>query len=241
MTPTIDLICKHTSIRKFTEQPISSEQLNAILDAAQMASSSSFLQASSVIRITDTEKRAALVELTGGQKWVGQAAEFLVWCADFHRHQQIAPNAKLGYAEQLLIGAIDTALMAENALIAAESLGLGGVFIGGIRNNPADVVKLLELPSQVIPLFGLCLGHPNQAPSLRPRLPRSLVLHENAYQPDLDVQNLAKYDEQVRRYYKERTGANKATSWSEQIADTLEKESRPHIRAFLADQGFLSK
>ncbi|WKE65772.1 oxygen-insensitive NADPH nitroreductase [Gallaecimonas kandeliae] len=241
MNPTLDLIHNHKSIRKFTGQPIAPEQLDAIFQAAQAASSSSFLQAGSVIRVTDQAKRAKLVELTGGQPWVGSAAEFLVWCADFHRHQQVAPEAKLGYTEQLLIGAIDTALMAENALVAAESLGLGGVFIGGIRNHPDEVVKLLGLPRQVIPLFGMCLGHPDQAPSLRPRLPQALVVHENSYQQELDRALLAKYDEQVRRYYQTRPGSAKVMTWSEQVAATLKKESRPHIRAFLESQGFIQK
>ena len=89
-----------------------------------------------------------------------EAAEFLVFCADYHRHSQIVPEARTGFVEQLMIGAIDGALMAQNALLAAQSLGLGGVYIGGIRNNPAEVSEVLGLPHQVIPLFGLCLVIP---------------------------------------------------------------------------------
>ncbi len=68
-----------------------------------------------------------------------QAAEFLLFCADYHRHCEVVPDAQTGFVEQLLIGAIDGALMAQNALLAAQSMGLGGVYIGGIRNNPAAV------------------------------------------------------------------------------------------------------
>lgn len=242
MNDTIALLTQHRSIRKYTGEAISPEQLDAILAAAQAASTSSFLQASSVVRVTDLQKRAALVELTGGQKWVGEAAEFLVWCADFHRHQQIAEGALLGYTEQLLIGTVDTALMAQNALVAAESLGLGGVFIGGLRNHPEQVVELLALPKQVVPLFGMCLGHPAQQPSLRPRLPRPLVVHENSYNTELDRQLLADYDQQVKAYYQARAGANsKVMTWSEQITGILKKEARPHIRDFLSQQGFNRK
>lgn len=102
--------------------------------------------------------REELVTLTGGQKHVAQAAEFWVFCADFNRHLQICPDAQLGLAEQLLLGVVDTAMMAQNALTAAESLGLGGVYIGGLRNNIEAVTKLLKLPQHVLPLFGLCLG-----------------------------------------------------------------------------------
>ncbi|EFK2325831.1 oxygen-insensitive NADPH nitroreductase [Escherichia coli] len=160
MTPTIELICGHRSIRHFTDEPISEAQREAIINSARATSSSSFLQCSSIIRITDKALREELVTLTGGQKHVAQAAEFWVFCADFNRHLQICPDAQLGLAEQLLLGVVDTAMMAQNALIAAESLGLGGVYIGGLRNNIEAVTKLLKLPQHVLPLFGLCLGWP---------------------------------------------------------------------------------
>ena len=241
MNQVIELLKSHRSIRKFKDEPVTAEQLEQILLAGQAGSTSSFLQATSVIRITDSEKREKLMEFSGGQKWVGQAPEFLVWCADFNRHKTIAPEAKLGFAEQLLIGAVDTAIMAENALVAAESMGLGGLFVGGIRNNPQGVVDLLELPQQVIPLFGMCIGVPDQDPTIRPRLPLSLVLHENSYNTDLNREVLAEYDQRVHDYYEERMGANKVMTWSEQISATVSKEARPFMKAFLEKQGFAVK
>lgn len=196
MTPTIELICGHRSIRHFTDEPISEAQCEAIINSARATSSSSFLQCSSIIRITDKALREELVTLTGGQKHVAQAAEFWVFCADFNRHLQICPDAQLGLAEQLLLGVVDTAMMAQNALTAAESLGLGGVYIGGLRNNIEAVTKLLKLPQHVLPLFGLCLGWPADNPDLKPRLPASILVHENSYQP-LDKDALAQYDEQL--------------------------------------------
>lgn len=180
MTPTIELICGHRSIRHFTDEPISEAQREAIINSARATSSSSFLQCSSIIRITDKALREELVTLTGGQKHVAQAAEFWVFCADFNRHLQICPDAQLGLAEQLLLGVVDTAMMAQNALTAAESLGLGGVYIGGLRNNIEAVTELLKLPQHVLPLFGLCLGWPADNPDLKPRLPASILVHETA-------------------------------------------------------------
>ncbi len=180
MTPTIELICGHRSIRHFTDEPISEAQREAIINSARATSSSSFLQCSSIIRITDKALREELVTLTGGQKHVAQAAEFWVFCADFNRHLQICPDAQLGLAEQLLLGVVDTAMMAQNALTAAESLGLGGVYIGGLRNNIEAVTELLKLPQHVLPLFGLCLGWPADNPDLKPRLPASILVHENS-------------------------------------------------------------
>ena len=96
MTPTIDLLLSHRSIRHFTDEPITEAQRTAIINSARATSSSSFLQCSSIIRITDPAMREQLVTLTGGQKHVAQAAEFWVFCADFNRHLQICPEAQLG-------------------------------------------------------------------------------------------------------------------------------------------------
>lgn len=240
MTPTIDLICSHRSIRAFTAQPIAEEQREAIIRAALSTSSSSFLQCSSIIRVTDHTLRERLVEYSGNQKYVAEAAEFWVFCADFHRNQEICPEADVGYAEQLLLGTVDTALMAQNTLTAAESLGLGGVYIGGLRNNIAAVTELLKLPKQVLPLFGLCLGHPNQHPELKPRLPADIVMHENGYQP-LDKNRLAEYDADIAAYYESRSENKKHLNWTEQISAILRKERRPFILEYLHKQGWITR
>ncbi|MTD26665.1 oxygen-insensitive NADPH nitroreductase [Erwinia sorbitola] len=240
MTPTIELMRSHRSIRAYSDQPITAEQRAAILNAAQSASTSSFLQCSSIIRISDPEVRNALVPLSGGQQYVAQAAEFWVFCADFNRNQQICPDAQLGLAEQLLLGCVDTALMAQNALVAAESLGFGGCYIGGIRNNIAGVTELLKLPKFVLPLFGLCLGSPEQDPDTKPRMPVGMLVHENHYQP-LDTALLAQYDNQLVEYYQSRDSNRRTESWSEHIQKTLIKESRPFILDYLHQQGWATR
>ncbi|WP_426767713.1 oxygen-insensitive NADPH nitroreductase [Erwinia aphidicola] len=240
MTPTIDLLRSHRSIRAFTDRAISDEQRAAILAAAQSASSSSFLQCTSIIRITDPALREQLVTLSGGQKYVAQAAEFWVFCADFNRLQQICPDAQLGMAEQLLLGCVDTALMAQNALTAAESLGLGGVYIGGIRNNIAQVTELLHLPKFVLPLFGMCLGEPAQDPELKPRMPAAMLVHENSYQP-INREVLAQYDNELVEYYQHRDSNRRSESWSEHIQKTIIKESRPFILDYLHKQGWATR
>ncbi len=237
MTPTIELMCNHRSIRHFTGQPISEDQRNAIIRATQATSSSSFLQCTSIIRITEPALREQLVQLSGNQAHVGTAAEFWVFCADFNRHIQIQPDAQTGLAEQLLLGAVDTAMMGQSALTAAESLGLGGVYIGGIRNNIAAVTELLALPKLVLPLFGLCLGWPADRPDLKPRLPATLLMHENRYQP-LDKATLDAYDAAMTSYYHERGSNTRTDTWTDHIRRTLIKESRPFILDYLHQQGF---
>lgn len=238
ISSTIAVMRQHRSIRKFTDQTLSAEQRDAIMASAQAAPSSSFLQASAVIRISNPDLREQVMALCGNQVYVGSAAEFWVFCADFHRHLQWVPEAKTGFAEQLLIGAIDTALMGQNALTAAESLGLGGVFIGAVRNQPHELCDLLKLPKGVIPLFGLCIGYPAQDPEPKPRLPASLMFCENQYPTEFDARQMHDYDQRVQHYYRTRTGGNKEMSWTGQIGDTLSKEARPFMLDFLRQQGF---
>ncbi|TDT60224.1 nitroreductase [Enterobacter sp. AG5470] len=240
MTPTIDLLCAHRSIRRFKDEPITAAQREAIIASAQATSSSSFLQCSTIIRITDPALRAQLVTLTGGQQHVAQAAEFWVFCADFNRNFQICPEANPGLAEQLLLGVVDTALMAQNAFTAAESLGLGGVYIGGIRNSIEAVGELLQIPKHVLPLFGLCLGWPADDPGQKPRLPAQLVVHENHYQP-LDKAVLAQYDEEIAHYYLTRGSNTRRDTWSDHIRRTIIKESRPFILDYLHKQGWATR
>ncbi|WHP29932.1 oxygen-insensitive NADPH nitroreductase [Trabulsiella odontotermitis] len=240
MTPTIDLLRSHRSIRHFTDKPISEAQRNAIIASAQAASSSSFLQCSSIIRVTDPSLRAQFVTLTGGQQHVAQAAEFWVFCADFNRLLQICPDASLGRAEQLLLGAVDTAMMGQNAMAAAESLGLGGVFIGGIRNNIEAVGEALKVPKHVLPLFGLCLGWPADDPGVKPRMPAAMLVHENQYQP-VDEQILAQYDEEMASYYLSRNSNTRRDTWSDHIRRTVIKETRPFILDYLHKQGWATR
>lgn len=236
----IELMQSHRSIRQFTDQAIAPKDLEQILLAGQGASTSSFLQPSSVIRITDRVKRERLVTLTKNQQYVADAPEFLVFCADLQRHHQIVPDSQLGFTELTLISAVDTAMMGQNALLAAESLGLGGVFIGSIRSFPDEVCELLALPHYVFPLFGLCLGYPAEDPEVKPRMPLTMLLHENSYQP-LDKSQLAEYDYHVREYYKQRTHNSKAVSWSDMLAAKLAKEARPFMAECLHKQGLATK
>ncbi|WP_413113247.1 oxygen-insensitive NADPH nitroreductase [Thaumasiovibrio sp. DFM-14] len=237
---TTETLLSHRSIRAFKDKAIDESMLTTILECGRAASTSSFIQCVSIIRVTDPLKRQQLAEYAGGQAYVANCAEFLVFCADFHRHTQIVPDAELGFTEQTLIGAVDGALVAQNCLTAAESFGLGGVYIGGIRNAPDLVSETLALPCHVIPLFGLCLGYPAENPGQKPRLPLSLMVHENQYQP-MNSEVLEQYDRDVASYYIERTKGAKQHSWSEQMQNTLSKEARPFMKAFILSKGFSTR
>jgi nitroreductase len=239
------LLNAHRSIRKFTAKPIEQDTLNTLIKAGQAAATSSFIQACTVIQVSAGDRRDALAEMAGNQQYVSSAPVFLVFCADMKRHQLACgmhdAEMQSGFTEQFLTASLDCALFAQNVMVAAESLGLGGVYIGGLRNKIEAVSELLELPELVYPVFGLCLGHPDQNPEVKPRLPLDVVLKQDRYDDSQDAERIAAYDENVREYYRTRTGGNKEMSWSEQISGMLVKEARPHMLPFLNKKGFIKR
>jgi nitroreductase len=238
----IDLLNAHRSIRKFTEAPIEDTMVESIIGAGLSAATSSNLQGTTVIRVRNPETRTAISTLAGGQAHVETAAAFFVWCADLHRSalacEMAGGEMSPGMTEHFMIATIDCALAAQTAVVAAESLGLGICYIGSIRNDPQPVADLLELPDQVYPVFGLCLGWPAQDPQTKPRLPLSVTLKEEVYDDSNDVARIGDYDERMRAYYLERTGGKLDRTWTSDMSALLGKESRPHMRDFLARRGF---
>ncbi len=241
----LSLLKAHRSIRKYTDQPVTDEMVEDIIGAGMAAATSSNLQGTTVIRVRNPETRSAIAEVAGGQTWVEEAGAFFVWCADLHRSavacEMAGGDFHAGMTEHFIIAAVDCALAAQNAVVAAESLGLGICYIGGIRNDPAKLTELLELPEQVFPLFGLCLGWPDQDPQLKPRLPLSVTLKEETYDEASDRDGITNYDQEMREYYKARTGGKVDRAWSEDMSALLGKESRPHMRGYLEGQGFATK
>jgi len=239
--PVIAQLKSHRSIRKFTDQPIADSLLHELIVAGQSAATSSNLQGVSVIRINNRQTRQALAALAGDQAYIEQAPEFLVFCADLYRAGWCCQGAMVeGMTEHFLIATIDAALFAQNVVVAAESVGLGICYIGALRNDPWQVSELLALPEQVCPVFGLCLGYPAQDPQCKPRLPLAAVLMEDRYQ-EVDEAQVAQYDQTMRAYYQQRTGGRVDRGWSQEMAALLSKESRPHMREFLARKGLATR
>ncbi len=239
------MLLSHRSIRRFTAAPVDDSLLQTLVSAGQAAATSSFLQGATVIRVRDTASRARLAQLAGNQAHVVQAPEFLVFCADLKRPgnacERFEKPFEGDYTEHFIIATVDATIMAQTVVIAAEAAGLGTCYIGGIRNNPREVSDLLKLPKGVYPVFGLCLGYPDQAPEIKPRLPLKVVLKDEVYSDDTDEAVIERYDETVRDYYRTRTGGGHGICWSEQVASLLSEKARPHMRAFLAEQGFTMK
>lgn len=187
---TLATLIGHRSVRAFRAGALPDGALELALAAASSAPTSSNLQTWSVVAVQDPARRARLGVLAAGQRFIDQAPLLLVWLADLSRLDAIAGGAGkavdgVHYLEALLVATIDAALAAQNAVAAFESLGLGTVYIGAMRNHPEAVAAELGLPKLVFPVFGLSVGHPDPdvATAIKPRLPPSVVLHHERYTP----------------------------------------------------------
>ncbi len=247
--PALDTILQHRSIRKFTNQPISDELLTTLITAGMAGSSSGFLQSASIIRVTDQQLRYEIRRICAdaqnakagekyGHPYVEECSELLIFCMDNHRHKTLIPTAQIDWTEVVLVGAVDCGIMAQNLLIAAESLGLGGVYLGSIRNDIQRISELLALPAGVVPMFGMALGYPDQDPAMRPRLPMNLVVSTNQYQP-ASKEQLDAYNQTVHDYYVKRGQAG--MNWQQTIKNYLDKPARPDILPYLNQQGFAKR
>ena len=216
----------HRSVRAFVGKPLPAGTLDLMMAAAQSAATSSNLQTWSVVAVQDAARKARIAEWTNGQAHVREAPLFLAWIADLSRldrsAQRLGRKADANrYMEMFLVAAIDAALAAQNAVLAAESLGLGTVYIGALRNQPALVAAELGLPSRAFAVFGLCVGYPDPArpASVKPRLPTAAVLHHERYASDGEPAMVAAYDEVIQAF--QASQKMPAAAWSRQSAERV--------------------
>lgn len=242
MNEVIRTLTQHRSIRSYTSQEVTDEQLDHIFRAIQAAPNSINGQQVTVIVVKDKERKRKLSELVGNQVWVDQAPVFLVFCLDFYRAKLAAeingePLAITDSIESIIAGATDVGIALGNAIAAAESMGLGIVPIGGIRRNPDEVIKLLELPEYVFPVSGLVIGHPADPSAQKPRLPQEAVFHRETYNRD-QLHLIRSYDETMAEYMRQRTGGESDRNWSQTVSSFYNKIYFPKVRPALDQQGF---
>ncbi|WP_285766112.1 oxygen-insensitive NADPH nitroreductase [Peribacillus sp. SI8-4] len=233
MNSVVDTIMSHRSIRRFKDEIITNEQIKTIVEAAQMAPSSRFMQTYSIIGITNSQLKKDLGKVTG-LAYVENNGHFLLFCADLHRLTIMASEEEKQNMKSMLestqfyqIATIDASLAAQNAALAAESLELGVVYIGAIARNLPKIDKLLNLPSHVIPLFGMAIGFPDQKPEIKPRLPIQAVYFENQYNPDTYEQRelIESYDQKMKAYYEIRSENPRTDTWSGKNIEHFQKKA----------------
>ncbi|MCS6772695.1 MAG: NADPH-dependent oxidoreductase [Thermoflexales bacterium] len=251
MNAVFEQIHRHASVRRYKPDPVPREWVEAVVAAGQRAATSSNLQAYLVVAVTDAERRQQAAHWCGDQVHIAEAPVFLAWCADLSRLERACALRGLSqvtqYVENFLIAVVDVALAMQNAALAAESLGLGTCYIGGIRNNPREMIALLGLPRLTFPVAGMTLGFPAAQPSPKPRLPLRAVLHWEQYDRSEEDSALQEYDAVMAAsgiYTNRQVAAQgratpaEAYGWLEHSARRVSQPQRTHLREVLREQGF---
>ena len=169
--PIIEILLNRKSIRKYTDQVPSDKVVETVVRAGQQAPFA--YQMGSLLLSRDPEGNPFKAPL------------FFIICVDSHRHETIMARRGWQMVQNdlslLLFGVQDAALMAENMVIAAESIGMGSCFLGDIPYHAAKIIEEYKLPQRVFPLVGLAMGYPDENPPPRPRYPLDFTLFEEEY------------------------------------------------------------
>lgn len=237
----IDCLKRRASVRAFTTEPVPDEIIEAVLGAAKHAPTSSNLQAYSFVVVRDPETKATLADLAGGQQHINEAAAMIAICADINRLGHVIEsgggNLAKGHLEMSLVAVIDAALVGMSASLAADSLGLGGCMIGGMRNDPVGVAKALGLPDGVFVAFGMTLGWPSERPPSKPRYANEGLIHWERYEAKPLDTLTARYNADLEAQ-KEATGRADGVPWAERLALGFSQPKRAELKAALSELGF---
>jgi nitroreductase len=241
MNPTLEVIARRKSTRAFSEQPLTEEQKEAILQAAFRAPTAGNMMLYSIIEVADQEIKDKLVQTCDNQPFIAKSPYVLLFLADYQRWWDYFSFCKaeercleLGLKTRspqegdLMLACCDALIAAQTAVIAAESLGIGSCYIGDIVENYEIHRDLFSLPRYVFPIAMLCFGFPRAGRSDRqvPRYDREFILHKDSY--------IRLNDEQLQRMAKpmEERAAGKYFKGAENLGQSF------YLRKFIAEFSF---
>ena len=212
MNDVIKQLYERKSVRVFTEQEIGLQEKNAVLMAAAQAPTAGNQQLYTILDITDQAIKDRLVETCDHQPMIAQAKMVLIFCADckkwYDAYLSVGCTPRRPGVGDLLLATGDAMIAAQNAVTAAESLGIGSCYIGDIMENYEQQRELLNLPNYVMPVGMLIFGYPTQQQVDRPkpeRVEMEFIVHENGYAP-MD-------DTQLEEMWTPRAGEKGYTAW----------------------------
>jgi len=236
---------EHRTIREFKNEIIPIEIFKQLMEVARRTASSTVMQASSIIRVTDPEIKENIAEVCM-QKYVARAPELLIFIADQYRNYQIGKEKNCFEdsakdMDRFFSAYTDACITAQNVVNAAESLGLGAVFLGSILNDSGKICEILDLPQLTFPVVGLGIGYPDQNPQLKPRMDMELRVFDNSYTRfDNYLDEIKEYDKEMRTYYDLRNANRRVDSFSDQVVTRLKNiiPKRQEMINVILKQGF---
>ena len=237
MNATLEALSRRKSVRAYTEQPISREAVEAILHAATQAPTPGNQQLYTILNITDPGLKHRLSISCDNQPFIEKAKLVLVFCADClkwynaYREADCAPRKPdLG---DFLLAVSDANIAAQNAVVAAESLGIGSCYIGDIMENIETQREILGLPAYVFPAAMLVFGYPTEQQKTREKPKRfamEAIVYENAYHQLSGAE--------LREMFSERVGPRTYEEWVKAFCErkynsAFSREMSRSVRKFL--------
>ena len=190
MNEVIKLLKSHTSIRKFNETQITDEQIQHIIESAMQGATAGNMMAYSIIKIRSKDTLSKLSKSCDNQPFIADADLALLFVADnykwhkFYEQRKISetfPNYKGPSISDFILGIEDGIIAAQNAVIAAESLGIGTCYIGDIMENYEYHKELFNLPEYTMPIALVVMGNYDTKPQIRERFDKSYVVFDETY------------------------------------------------------------
>jgi FMN reductase [NAD(P)H] len=243
MNSTIKVMKNHRSIRNYLDNPVPDNVIDELVAVAQAAPNSVNGQQSTIIVVRDKEKKAKIAQLAGGQKWVDQAPLLFIFVVDFYKAKLAAkkvgkPLVAVESLEAIVAASLDIGVGMQSVITAAESLGLGTVPIGGIRRNPEELIKLLDLPELTFPMNGLVIGYPADMSAKKPRMPAAAYRHDEKYDKGRLAALIDEYDLVMASYLKSIGREEVEGDWSRQTMSYYSKVYFPEVYPVMKAQGF---
>lgn len=245
-------IARRGTVREFDpDADIPDAEIREVIDAGRKAPTSGTAQMYSFVWVRDQLVRERIHNLCNrGTVQIEEASHFLLVCIDLRRIRQLLEHRDRDFritpTMGLLEGAIDASLAAMATMTAAESRGYGVCPIGNILNNLPSIAETAEVPAEVLPIFGLCIGIPRhgEASENAPRIPLDAVLHDGGYS-DLSDELLEECYDAMDEMYGDSVYGDSNREWQE----TLERYWGPNgfmnrreetLLAALRQQGFFA-
>jgi len=241
MNEIIRQLYEQKSIRVFTDQPIEESVVQTILKAATMAPTAGNQQLYTIIRVNDPTLLNRLVDACDHQPFIAKGKLVLVFCADclkwYDAFRSVGCTPRKPGPGDLLLAVDDALIAAQNAVVVAESLGIGSCYIGDIMENIETQREILGLPEYVFPAALLVFGYPTEQQKERAkpkRVDMKYIVHENRYQR-MDAEQLedmlkdkapeGKYVDWMTAFCKRKYNSDFAREMSRSVGEYLKQYS----------------
>jgi nitroreductase/FMN reductase [NAD(P)H] len=240
---------EHRSHRRYAARPVGADLLGLLFACAMSAPSKSDLQQADIVHVRDAALQKQIAALVPDSPWIASAPVLLVFCGNNRRTRQVAQWRGKTFAndhlDAFMNAAVDAGIVLMNFINAAEAAGLGCCAISSVRNHAQSVSDLLGLPDWVFPLAGMCVGYPESAGVITPRLPLDVTVHTDRFGEEGIEAKIDGYDRRraaLVPYKKQRDpkqfGEAAFYGWSEDKARQYAKPQRADFGEFIRRKRF---